>query len=195
MRNGAWKPGIEQPLNRANQREPPMSLLQRLFRPGPDPREALRPLWHRVVELSRTPALYEDDGVADTVAGRFDMIAAVLALVLLRIERDPTLMREGVLLTELFVEDMDGQLRESGVGDVVVGKHVGKLMGVLGGRLGALREALAAPGNGELQAALERNVSMLAGHDTTALAARLRAFANTLAGLDSKKLLAGEIAL
>ncbi len=172
-----------------------MSLLQRLFRAGPDPREALRPLWHRVVELSRTPALYEDDGVADTVAGRFDMIAAVLALVLLRIERDPTLMREGVLLTELFVEDMDGQLRESGVGDVVVGKHVGKLMAVLGGRLGALREALAAPGDGELQAALERNVTMLGGRDTTALAARLRAFTNALAGLDSKKLLAGEVAL
>ena len=172
-----------------------MSLLQRLFRSGPDPREALRPLWHRVVELSRTQALYEEDGVADTVAGRFDMIAAVLALVLLRIERDPTLMRDGVLLTELFVEDMDGQLRESGVGDVVVGKHVGKLMAVLGGRLGALREALAAPGDGELQAALERNVTMLEGRDTAAVAARLRAFANALAGLDSKKLLAGEIAL
>lgn len=172
-----------------------MSLLHRLFRPAPDPREALRPLWHRVVELSRTPALYEEDGVADTVAGRFDMIAAILSLVLLRIERDPTLMREGVLLTELFVEDMDGQLRESGVGDIVVGKHVGKLMAVLGGRLGALREALATPDGGALRAALERNVTMVEGRDTAALAARLRAFADTLAGLDSKRLLAGDMAL
>lgn len=172
-----------------------MSFLQRLFRPGPDPREALRPLWHRVVEISRTPALYENDGVADTVAGRFDAIAAVLALVLLRIERDPTLMREGVLLTELFVEDMDGQLRESGVGDVVVGKKVGKLMAVLGGRLGALREALDVPDDAELRAALDRNVTMVEGRDTSALAARLRAFEHKLAGLDSKKLLAGDIAL
>ena len=48
-----------------------MSFLARLFRPkasGPDPREALRPLWHRIVELSREPAFYRDDGVADTVA-------------------------------------------------------------------------------------------------------------------------------
>ena len=65
-----------------------MSLLARLFTPRPDPREALRPLWHRTVELSREPALYREDGVADTVAGRFDMITAVLAVVLLRLERD-----------------------------------------------------------------------------------------------------------
>ena len=123
-----------------------MSIFARLFRPksaGADPREALRPLWHRIVELSRTPALYRDDGVADTVAGRFDMITVVLAVVLMRFERDRVLTGEAALLTELFVEDMDGQLRESGVGDVVVGKKVGKLVSVLGGRLGALREARA----------------------------------------------------
>ncbi len=169
-----------------------MSLLQRLFRTGPDPREALRPLWHRVVEISRTPAFYEDDGVADTVAGRFDMIAAILSLVLLRIERDPTLMRDGVFLTELFVADMDGQLRETGVNDVVVGKHIGKLMAVLGGRLGALRDARE---DAALRDALERNVTMIEGRDTAALARRLRAFEDKLAALDSKKLLAGEIAL
>lgn len=172
-----------------------MSLLDRLFRRGPDPRDALRPLWHRVVEVAREPVLYAEDGVADTVAGRFDAIVAVLSLVLLRIERDPVLVREGVLLTELFVEDMDGQLRESGVGDVVVGKKLGKLMAVLGGRLGVLREALAASGQAELEAALARNMTMLEGHDTEALARRLRGFQSKLAALDSKKLLAGEIRL
>lgn len=172
-----------------------MSLLQRLFRSRPDPREELRPLWHRTVEISRDPVLYRDDGVADTVTGRFDMIAAVLVLILLRIERDPTLVRESVLLTELFVEDMDGQLREGGVGDVVVGKKIGKLMAVLGGRLGTLREALAVQGETELETALERNVTMLDGHGTAALAQRLRGFQHKLAALDSKKLLAGDISL
>ena len=96
-----------------------VSLLARLFSSQPDPRESLRPLWHRVVELSRDPALYRDDGVADTVAGRFDMIAAVLALVMLRLERDG-LAQDNVWLTELFVEGMDAQLRETGVGDLVL---------------------------------------------------------------------------
>jgi len=171
-----------------------MSLLARLFTSRPDPREALRLLWHRVVELSRDPALYRDDGVADTVAGRFDMIAAILALVMVRLERDG-LVAESVLLTELFVADMDGQLRESGVGDLVVGKHIGKLMSVLGGRLGAFREALASNGPALLEAALTRNVTMTETRDTTALARRLRAFADKLARLDGDEVLAARIAL
>ena len=171
-----------------------MSLLSRLFSARPDPREELRPLWHRVVELSRDPVLYRDDGVADTVAGRFDMIAAILALVMLRLGRGD-LAQESVLLTELFVADMDAQLRETGVGDVVVGKHVGKLVSVLGGRLGAFREALAGPDAAMLEAALARNTTMTEGHATEALARRLRAFADELALLDDDDVLAGRFAL
>jgi cytochrome b pre-mRNA-processing protein 3 len=77
-----------------------------------------------------------------------------------------------VLLTELFVTDMDGQLRESGVGDLVVGKHIGRLMSVLGGRLGAYRAALA--GQEDLGAALERNLTLAPGADLAALADRAR---------------------
>lgn len=176
-----------------------MSMLARLFRSKsparPDPREALRPLWHKVVELSRTPALYRDDGVADTVTGRFDMITVILAVVLMRLERDRVLAGEAALLTELFVADMDGQLRESGVGDVVVGKQVGKLVSVLGGRLGALREARESRDRAQLEAALARNVTMLQGRDTAALAERVQAFDNQVAALDSKALLAGELTL
>ena len=42
-----------------------------------------------------------------------------------------------VLLTEIFIDDMDGTLRQIGIGDYVVGKHVGRMMGALGGRLTA----------------------------------------------------------
>lgn len=157
-----------------------MNLLARLFRSPPDPREALRPLWRRVVEISREPGWYAECGVADTVAGRFDMITAVLALVLLRLEREDDGAPQSALLAELFVEDMDGQLRESGVGDIVVGKHVGKLMASLGGRLGAYRAALA--GEGALEEAVRRNVTLLEGADPGALARRLQALA---AGLDA----------
>ncbi|MDB5715550.1 MAG: ubiquinol-cytochrome chaperone, partial [Sphingomonadales bacterium] len=45
-------------------------------------------------------------------------------------------------LTEKFVSDMDGQLRETGFGDLVVGKQVGFAMGALGGRLGAYRSGI-----------------------------------------------------
>ena len=96
-----------------------MSLLSRLFASRPDPREALRPLWNAVVTEARRPAWYADHGVSDTVAGRFDMVCAVLAAVLVRMESSGTMTNESVLLTELFVHDMDGQLRELGVGEKV----------------------------------------------------------------------------
>lgn len=168
-----------------------MPILRRLFAGKPDPREALRPLWHRVVEISREPEWYARCGVADTVAGHFDMITAVLALVLLRLERDRDCAAESALLTELFVEDMDGQLRESGVGDLVVGKHMGKLMASLGGRLGAYRAGLA--GEAPLEDAVRRNVTLLDGEEPGLLAERLRALSGQLGDIATADLLAARI--
>lgn len=168
-----------------------MPILRRLFAGKPDPREALRPLWHRVVEISREPEWYARCGVADTVAGRFDMITAVLALVLLRLEREGDCAAESALLTELFVEDMDGQLRESGVGDLVVGKHMGKLMASLGGRLGAYRAGLA--GEAPLDDAVRRNVTLLDGEEPGLLAERLRALSGQLGDIATADLLAARI--
>lgn len=169
-----------------------MSLIARLLRPKRDDRAAVRPLWHRVVEIAREREWYADCGLADTVAGRFDAITLVLSLVLLRMEREPSLIEPSVRLTELFVDDMDGQLRESGVGDVVVGKHVGKLMGTLGGRLGAYREALEA-GETALAQAVARNVTLVEGADPLTVARRARAFAAGLALVPGDRVLAAEI--
>lgn len=171
-----------------------MSLLSRLFGARQDDHAQVRGLWHRVVEIAREPCWYADCGVADTVAGRFDAITLVLALVLLRMEGRPELAQPMARLAELFVEDMDGQLRESGVGDLVVGKHVGRLMSTLGGRIGAYREGLAADGDAVLAAAVQRNVTLVDGAGPAAVAAELRSIAATLAALDDADLLAGKFA-
>lgn len=170
-----------------------MSLINRLFRTRPDPREELRPLWHRSVEISREPRWYVQYGVADTVAGRFDMITAILALVLLRLEQDGESIADTTLLTELFVEDMDGQLRESGVGDVVVGKRMGRLMSVLGGRIGAYRTALAQADDALLEEAIARNVTLNEGAEPAGLAVALRRFRADLAALDLAAVRGGRI--
>ena len=119
-----------------------MGLIQRIFGGKADPSAALLPLYEQVVARARAPHWYEEGAVPDTIDGRFDMIAAVLSLVLLRLEPEEKARRESVWLTELFVADMDGQLRQIGIGDVSVGKHMGKMMSALGGRLGAYRLAL-----------------------------------------------------
>lgn len=153
----------------------------------------MRPLWHRTVEIAREPQWYAQCGVADTVPGRFDAITLVLALVLLRLEKHEALIAPSVRLTELFVDDMDGQLRESGVGDLVVGKRMGKLMGVLGGRLGALREALP-QGEAVLAEVIARNVSLVEGADPLIATRAALALATTLDATADEDLLAGRIA-
>lgn len=130
-----------------------MRLLQRLFA-RPD-RGTAPQLYAAVVARGREPHWYEEGGVPDTIDGRFDMIAAVLAMVMLRLEGDPEGVPQSTAIAECFIEDMDGQLREIGIGDIVVGKHLGRMMGMLGGRLGAYRDGLAA---GSIREALVRNL-------------------------------------
>lgn len=151
-----------------------MSFLSRLLGTGPDPREAVRPLWHKVVELARKPEYYADHMVADTVAGRFDMITAILCAVMVRVEASD-MRAESALLAELFVEDMDGQLRQFGVNDVVIGKRVGRLMSVLGGRLGAYRSAFTNKDEVKLAEAIARNTTFSEGADETACSAAIAA--------------------
>lgn len=170
-----------------------MSLLSRIFGKRADDRETVRPLWHRVVEIAREKPWYADCGVADTIPGRFDAITLVLALVMLRMERSPALIAPSAKLTELFVDDMDGQLRQAGVGDLVVGKKVGKLMGALGGRLEALRAALP-QGVEALQPVVERNMTLNEGADVAGLAARVKTLADQLDTVSDEDLLAGRIA-
>ena len=128
--------------------------------------ETALPLYEAIVAQARTPHWYEAGAVPDSIDGRFDMVATILSLVLLRLEGDPAAAAPSASLTERFVDDMDGQLREIGIGDVVVGKHIGKMMGMLGGRLGAYRNALA---GGDLEAVLIRNLYRGAAPETGAL--------------------------
>ena len=154
----------------------------------------LRPLWHRVVEIAREPHWYAAGGIADTVPGRFDAISAVLTLVLLRMEASEPARIHTARLTELFVSDMDGQLRQSGVGDVVMGKQMGRLMSALGGRIDAFREGLAQSDDTALIGAVTRNLTLTERGDAAVVAAALRGLARDLAATDDAALLAGTIA-
>lgn len=117
----------------------------------------MAPLYRAIVEAGRNAGWYRTGQVPDTLDGRFDMVAAVLALVLLRLEAEGEAAREdSVLLTELFIDDMDASLRQIGIGDYVVGKHVGRMMSALGGRLSAFRSARQQGGG--FEEAVHRNI-------------------------------------
>ena len=162
-------------------------------RPG-KARAATLPLYEAIVARARQPHWYEAGMVPDTVDGRFDMVAGILTLVLLRLETAPEGPEPSARLTELFVDDMDGQLREIGIGDIIVGKHIGRMMSMLGGRLGAYRDGLAS--GGDLEGALVRNVYRGEQPSPEALAhvaGSLRRFAGALADLPAPAILAGAL--
>lgn len=170
-----------------------MRLLNRLFAAPRDPRQEVRALWHSVVDQARAPEWYRDGGVADTLEGRFDMVTMVLAVVLLRMERSETLAPQTAPLTEIFVEEMDGQLRQSGVGDLMVGKQIGRLMATLGGRMGALRTALGSSDE-SLADVVRRNITLLEDAYSAVIVRRLRSLAERLEATNDEALLAGDIA-
>ena len=169
-----------------------MRILEQFFS-SRDRREAVRVLWQSVVDQARQPEWYRDGDVADTLEGRFDMVTLVLALAVLRMERSTELAPHTAPLTEIFVEEMDGQLRQSGVGDLMVGKQIGRLMATLGGRMGALRNALAGTGD-TLETVIQRNVTLREGADVGVIAARLRALAARLEASDDAAVMAGAFA-
>jgi cytochrome b pre-mRNA-processing protein 3 len=169
-----------------------MSFLKSLFGRSAS-QNGLATLYGSVVAEARAPHWYVEGQVPDTLDGRFDMVAAVLSLVLLRLETLDA-AQDSARLAEIFVEDMDGQLRQIGIGDLLVGKHIGRMMSALGGRLGTYRAALA--GEANLEEALERNLYRGETPGTDAVdhvAAGLRALAARLDGLGLDDLRAGRM--
>ena len=152
-------------------------------------------LYRAIIVVAREPRWYTAGAVPDTIDGRFDMVVLALSLVLLRLEREADTQDAGVGLTERFVEDMDGSLREIGIGDLVVGKQVGHMVGALEGRLGAYRGVFA--GLEPLGGALARNLYRGHAPGLAALTWTEAAVTELKAAVDTTpldRLLGGEIA-
>ena len=74
--------------------------------------------------------------VPDTVNGRFAVLATIVALITVRLERAGEAGQEAtVALTERLVETLDTELREMGLGDPTLGKQVRQLIGAVSGRV------------------------------------------------------------
>ena len=79
-----------------------MGLLKRLF--GASDRGTAPQLYASIVAMGRAPHWYIEGGVPDTIDGRFDMIAAVLSLVLLRLEGEAEAKAPSTALAECFID-------------------------------------------------------------------------------------------
>lgn len=89
-------------------------------------------LFDAITAKAREPHWYVEGGVADTLDGRFRLLATIAALVMVRLEaeRDPG-DALSVALTERFIEVMESEHRELGLGDPKLGRTIRELVASL----------------------------------------------------------------
>ena len=155
---------------------------------------AVRRLYDRAVVQARARPLYASMGVADTPEGRFEALTLHVLLLLDRLKGEG---REGALagqrLFDAYIGDLDGALREMGVGDLGVGGKMKRLGAAFYGRAAALEAAFdRLPDEAPLREAIGRTLlEERIGADAAPLASYVCECRSHLSGQSTDDLLAG----
>jgi cytochrome b pre-mRNA-processing protein 3 len=100
-------------------------------------------LFEALVGEARREHWFVAGEVPDTLDGRFAVLATVAAMATVRLERGGADAHEqAVALAERFVEAMDAEHRQLGIGEPGIGKKVRKLVGALARRVELWRAAV-----------------------------------------------------
>jgi len=171
-------------------------MILRLFRRDAENR-TIAALYGMIVTQARSHAFYASYGVPDTIEGRFDLIVLHLVLVLRRLARDNGPARSfGQRLFDTFCCDLDDNLRQMGIGDLAVPKHMRRFGEAFYGRQAAYVRAFDAEDERVFEKALARNIFQTDGVDDRAV--RLGRYARAaLAKLDAQEqgaFICGEVA-
>lgn len=134
------------------------------FKRGAKARKArIGKVYQHLVVQARQPVFYDSFKVADTLSGRFDMIVLHAFLFFQRLKDEDASAKEFAQeVFDAFFEDMDGALRELGVGYQAVPKRIKKMGEAFYGRVSAydiaLESALKDGDLSPLSDALHRNI-------------------------------------
>ena len=131
-----------------------------LFKKKQSPEELqAQQLYDVVVSKARMQAFYEDLNVPDDVDGRFEMISLHQILLLLRLEQlgEEAKDLSQALFDTMFL-DMDRSLREMGISDLRIPKHMKRMLNGFNGRTHSYRESLLQNNQDKLIGAIKRNV-------------------------------------
>ncbi len=133
-------------------------MISGLFRRAPT-QKTIDALYGAIVAQGRSPAFYSSYGVPDTVTGRLEMILIHAFLFSRRSRSGGEAMHQlGQGVFDRFCDDMDGNLREMGIGDLAVPKHMQRIGEAFYGRATAYDAALDANDDSALARAVTRNV-------------------------------------
>lgn len=127
------------------------------FKTRRDLKRKAKALYDRAEAQGRLPVFYADIGVPDTVDGRFEMIVLHCYILMHRLRRsgDRKLAQK---LFDAFFKHMDLSLREMGIGDLGVPKHMKRMMKGFNGRATHYEVAIKSEDREELKKALQVNV-------------------------------------
>jgi cytochrome b pre-mRNA-processing protein 3 len=154
------------------------------WKPRLAPRGTIEAIYGMIVTQAREPQFYRNLGVPDTVNGRFDLLLLHLWMVLRRLRTAGEGAKLSQALFDRFCDDMDGNLREMGVGDLTVPKRMQAFGEAFYGRSAAYDLALT-DGQEALAQALCKNI--LNGEqieNARRLASYVQRAGGELAGLD-----------
>jgi len=160
--------------------------------------DTISSLYGMIVAQARSPVFYREFGVADTIGGRFDLLLLHLAVVVERLMREEEGKAFGQDLFDRFCTDMDDNLREMGIGDLAVPKHMKRVGEAFYGRAQAYKTALQSTGDAALVDALSRNIYNGSPADPAAvarLATYIRRAAQAMDRSASAELMSGCIVL
>jgi cytochrome b pre-mRNA-processing protein 3 len=157
-------------------------------------RKAADIAYQRIVDQARQPVFFTEHGVPDTVDGRFELICLHAFLYLHRLKSErPDASRFCQCFFDRMFADFDRSLREMGVGDLSVGKHVKRMARAFYGRVLSYEAGLAGD-DSVLAAALVHNLFGTARASKAAadgMVAYVRAAARELRSQPAADLLAG----
>tara|TARA_Y100001001_G_C7892367_1_gene268681 strand:+ start:282 stop:827 length:546 start_codon:yes stop_codon:yes gene_type:complete len=135
-----------------------MLFLSRIFGRKKQLRQAAENWLSSIIGQSRLPVFYSERGVPDTLDGRFELMTLHAVLVLRRLrDLEPDGAKLSERLFDRLFSNFDYALRESGVGDLMVGKRMRLLGEAYLGRARAYDEALQKSPEA-LEAAIHRNL-------------------------------------
>src|SRR5262249_61152477 len=89
--------------------------------------DTISTLYGTIVAQARLHRFYREYGVADTVNGRFDLLVLHLAMIIDRLAEEPDSRAAGQALFDHFCRDMDHNLREMGIGDLLMPKEMQRI--------------------------------------------------------------------
>ncbi len=121
--------------------------------------DTIAALYGAIVAQARSPTFYKTYQVPDTVEGRLEMVLLHTFLFYRRVRAGSDAVQPlGQDVFDRFCSDMDGNLREMGIGDLAVPRHMRRIGEAFYGRAAAYEAALTAGDKQAAAEALMRNV-------------------------------------